>query len=198
MQFVDKREFETRMRIVRATSKLMQDGSLNKISTAAICDAAEVSRTTFYRYFKDKYEIPQWHFQLIASTYLYEAGRSLSFYDANRLNTLEIQREREFYLPVFKTTGYQSLKEQQRRELVAVYSETLEKHKGVHVDEELSFQLRAYVVASTEAILEWGLRGMVMPADRLAHLLEGIVPARLHSYLKEASEPKNATRDFRL
>ena len=102
---VEKSGFATRMKIVRATSALMQDRRLNDISTTEICHEAGVSRPTFYRYFADKFEVPQWHFELIAETYLYEAGRCLSFHDANWLNSLELQKMKHFYIPAFKTSS---------------------------------------------------------------------------------------------
>ena len=197
MRFVDKTEHEMRMKIVRAANKLMERDLLNEISTAAICKEAGISRPTFYRYFADKFEIPQWHFELIASTYLYEIGRTLSWYEANYRNSLEVQKMRNFYIPAFKTEGFQSLVEHQRRRREEVPVETLTEYRGVKVDEELLFQIRSHITAETDAVSKWVLSGMPYDAARLAELIEGIIPRRLYELLNQP-HPSRMTSSFEL
>ena len=46
-----------------AAKHLMQTEDLEKISVAAICRQAGVSRQSFYRNFQDKYDLVNWCFE---------------------------------------------------------------------------------------------------------------------------------------
>ena len=48
--------------IIDAFNRLMDKNDFNKISVEMILDTADVSRSTFYRYFKDKYEVTVFFF----------------------------------------------------------------------------------------------------------------------------------------
>lgn len=47
----------TKRDILQAFNKLVQKKSFDKITVDNICNEAEIGRTTFYRYFPDKYDI---------------------------------------------------------------------------------------------------------------------------------------------
>lgn len=47
----------TALGIIRAFSELMDEGDFQKISVDMIMEKAQVSRSTFYRHFKDKYDV---------------------------------------------------------------------------------------------------------------------------------------------
>lgn len=50
----------TVVRILDATEELMRDISFDHLKVTDICEKAGISRQTFYKHFKDKYEIAQW------------------------------------------------------------------------------------------------------------------------------------------
>jgi AcrR family transcriptional regulator len=57
MKKTDRRSQITRKMLQDSLVELMKGKSILRISIRAICEAAEVSRTTFYTYYKDQYEL---------------------------------------------------------------------------------------------------------------------------------------------
>lgn len=187
MLYVTDAGHATRARIMRACTELMADKAFSQVSVTAICKQAGVSRTTFYNHFKDKFDIAHWHFDLVAHTFLYETGRTYSIYDANYLNSAELRRHRDFYVPMFAYTGTLSLLDHSRQKREEEIVRTLTDYKHVEVDEELAFQAHIYTVAETHAVKEWCCSGMQDSAAHLAALLDDIVPRRLYGLLNQPS-----------
>lgn len=53
----------TKREILRAFNELMTQRPIDKISVDDICEAADISRSTFYRQFRDKYDVLTYNFQ---------------------------------------------------------------------------------------------------------------------------------------
>ena len=60
----------TALGIIRAFTELIEESEFQKISVDMIMQEAEVSRSTFYRYFKDKYEVMNANFKIILDYYV--------------------------------------------------------------------------------------------------------------------------------
>ena len=66
----------TKREIVAAFNRLIARSEMEKITTLRIAEEAEVSKATFYRYFKDKYDVPG---SLLPAVYVC-AGRVAEFH----------------------------------------------------------------------------------------------------------------------
>ena len=53
----------TKEKIANALQKMLRSKSFEDVSVGDICKEIDISRTTFYRYFKDKYECMNWVYQ---------------------------------------------------------------------------------------------------------------------------------------
>lgn len=62
----------TKMKIMHAVDK-----SLDRVTISEICEKAGISRQTFYRHFKSKYDIPWWFSIFCCQFYLNEIGRTI-------------------------------------------------------------------------------------------------------------------------
>ncbi len=60
----------TKRDILYAFNTLLEKKDFEKITVDEICHVAEVSRTTFYRYFRDKYDVMTYNFQKLFDQYL--------------------------------------------------------------------------------------------------------------------------------
>ncbi len=56
--------YQTKLLIMDAADKLVEETPFDKLSVTQICEEAGISRATFYRCFKDKFAIAQWHVEL--------------------------------------------------------------------------------------------------------------------------------------
>ena len=57
---------KTRNKFVASMKKLMEAKPLDKITVKEIVENSEMTRQTFYRNFKDKYDLVNWHFEQLA------------------------------------------------------------------------------------------------------------------------------------
>ena len=64
----------TRDKLARAIKEEMEHTSLDKITVTQIVERAGVTRQTFYRNFKDKYDLVNWHFEQLAQRSALSAG----------------------------------------------------------------------------------------------------------------------------
>lgn len=55
----------TRTAIVEAFNKLIEKEDFESITVAAIIEKADVSKATFYRYFKDKYDVMNYNYKIL-------------------------------------------------------------------------------------------------------------------------------------
>ena len=77
----------TKMAIVEAFNALIADIDFEDITIQAIIEEAEVSKATFYRYFKDKYDVMNYNYKHILD-------------DAVRLST--VQNYRDLFLRLYQ------------------------------------------------------------------------------------------------
>ena len=102
---------DTRDKLVSSFKQLVIGRGFDKLTVRDITDAAGVSRSTFYLYFKDKYDVIEYIFNreigaaarpLIGMGYMREAF--LRF-------IVQMQAEKQFYRRLYAVTGQNSLQE---------------------------------------------------------------------------------------
>ena len=60
---------ETKKHILETFNELMEHRAFDKITVEEICKKAEISKPTFYRYYRDKYDVMTYNFQLLFEEY---------------------------------------------------------------------------------------------------------------------------------
>ena len=63
----------TKEDILRAFNSLIEATDFDKITVQMIIDEAGIGRTTFYRYFKDKYDVMNYNYERYLQEYLIPA-----------------------------------------------------------------------------------------------------------------------------
>ena len=64
----------TKREIVAAFNRLIARSEMEKITTLRIAEEAEVSKATFYRYFRDKYDVLNYNYQSLLDHSLTQCG----------------------------------------------------------------------------------------------------------------------------
>ena len=82
----------TKMKIMHAVDK-----SLDRVTISEICEKAGISRQTFYRHFKSKYDIPWWFSIFCRQFYLNEIGRTIDWRTGYYHHIRLIATERDFF-----------------------------------------------------------------------------------------------------
>lgn len=172
----DSPDVKTKMKILHAVDK-----SLDRITILEICENAGVSRQTFYRHFKSKYDIPSWHTIFCRQFYLNEIGRSINWETGYYHHLRLITEERDFYRKSIQYTinepfGQTVIPENRKN----VILETLAYYRKVSIDRNMRFIVETFSKLECEVLNDW------MRSERNVDLMQwtedllSIVPSRLY------------------
>ncbi len=96
--------------IAETTKNLIREKSVEKITVAEICEKTGVNPRTFYRYFKDKYEVVEWIYAHSSLT-MGHSEPDWSFWDYWPYIAKLLYDDRLFYRHVFQYHGQNSFRQ---------------------------------------------------------------------------------------
>lgn len=100
---------KTRQRFVVALTSLMEVKPLDKITVKEIVEKSGKTRQTFYRCFKDKYDLVNWHFERLAEKSFLQMGVSLTLREGLEKKFQFIKAEQIFFASAFQSEDYNSI-----------------------------------------------------------------------------------------
>lgn len=92
-----------------AIKGLIKVHPLDKIAVTDIVTRSGMTRQTFYRYFKDKYELGNWYFEKLVLKSFRQMGDGCSLQEALQLKFAFIKSEHSFFKEAFKSNDYNNL-----------------------------------------------------------------------------------------
>ena len=167
----------TRQAIVSAFNRLIERSEIEKITTEKIALEAEVSKATFYRYFKDKYDVLNYNYKALLDQAIGECDnyRDLFF----RLYTFA-RDEWTGFRRAFDTTGVNSLES-----FVYSYSRsvveqiTAQNRAGAPLTPEEDLQADVLCRGISYMYKKWTLGQYCLDADTAADALFALMPESL-------------------
>ncbi len=159
----------TKEKITNAYKQLVIDNHTTKISVLQICEACNISRTTFYNYYKDVNDIVE---EIFISDAIQPMLQTLNV-DVNAKNIiynwyLNFLKNKEFYQIAIKNDGQNSLFETIIEKLTEINCDIYSKqeHLGFTKDD---IEYLAFKYAASQAMLlkKWMLDGMVIPPEKM-------------------------------
>ncbi len=166
---------KTKYRLAAAIKQCMADVSVDRMTVRQIANAAGVTRQTFYRNFKDKYDLINWYFDklLIESFAHMGSGRTVS--EGLERKFEFIRDERVFFTAAFRSDDYNSLKEHDFQHILDFYTELIGRKTGQPLAPDTAFLLEMYCRGSVYMTVKWVLGGMPeSPAQMSASLVEAM------------------------
>lgn len=158
-------------RVMGATHKLMETTAFENISVKMICEAAGVSRKSFYVYYKDKYDV-------LAQTFIEDSivtVHALRKYKLGSTATVtgmyrSMLEKKSFYQNAIHIQGIHSLQNIMTQEIQAMNMKMLKTHTYDDVDKEHI----SYYFAASQAmlLLKWISEGMVVSPERMAYYFD--------------------------
>lgn len=146
---------EPKLAVLDAMTELMEDTPIDRLTVKQICTASGVSRSTFYRFFEDKYAVAQWHIQFVHSRGVDEIGRTLSWYDGYFRTEADFVKYKKFYTAVSKSNDYRSISNAIppcRRETLI---ETIEEYHHRKLTTKLLFEIEALTAMELKTLPWW-------------------------------------------
>lgn len=175
--------------IVLAIEDLSREEPIDGMTIQEICDRAHVSRTTFYRHFKDKVEACEWAVLRASAFGFGSIGRQVNCREGLTLSLRAAERFRQSFMASGSSGDktYAALRRNFDKFMYDMYFETITKYKRLGVDEGLDFVLRAWTRTLGDCLDEWRWNGFKIPVDRMAEYLERSMPCELRDVFNERS-----------
>lgn len=167
--------------ISAAFYELLQKYTIEDISVEQITRTAEVSKPTFYRYYRDKYDLLNQMFDVMFEP-MREAERSFSWGEA-MLRILEnLERNLKFFQNGVKSNDQHSLRNYNMACISDAITDVLAR-RGVDVAaDEVAFAIRSCAITHTAAVAGWVCDEHRMPKERFVRLLKASLPHNLYPY----------------
>ena len=168
-------------KLATAMKECMKSASVEKITVTEIVETCGVTRQTFYRNFKDKYDLINWYFDKILLESFEHMGEGKTVYEGLVNKFHYIQQEKLFFKAAFKNDDQNCLRDHDFQLICAFYTEQLETRMACRLSRQLQFQLEMYCQGSIYMTVQWVLGYRKCSAEELAHALASAMPEELQT-----------------
>lgn len=157
--------------------------TIDQITVDMIVRESGVSRCTFYRNFKDKYDLLNQYYEQKTAVFLRET-KTLLWVDTLRNLLGFIEENRAYFKNAFKIQGQNSFES-----FLIQYSidfcrqNCLHGKNGEPLNALEDIALRAYVAGAVYLIKEWLKGNLTYPAEELAPIINSLIPAVVRPYM---------------
>lgn len=182
---MDKKQ-DTQLCFAKALTKLMEKNELDKISTKAIVEKSGLTRQTFYRYFKDKYDLVNWYFETLVRDSFALMGIEYTLEEGLKRKFAFIKKEFVFFYQAFSSNDSNSLMHYDYEYILRFYKERIAKTHPEELDHESLFLLEMYCHGSITMTVKWVKNGQKESVDEIVSLLIEAMPERIRKLLLEA------------
>lgn len=167
----------------KAMVRLVDRMGLDSITVNDIVAEASASRTTFYRYFKDKNDLLAYVYTKMASDLVSHAEKKRkSNYDLSLDIINYIASKPNFFRKAFSGYGQNSFFEAYSDYTYQVFERWI-KTAIVDAPEELLLTARAYAYGSCTIVKEWALCGFKQAPEVIARACDMACPSGFSAYL---------------
>lgn len=175
---------KTKYKLAGAVRELMAFTPVDRITVKQIVERCDVTRQTFYRNFKDKYDLINWYFDKLAIVSFRQMGVSLTLREGLIKKFEFIKGERCFFTAAFKSEDHNSLLQHD-----FVLSMILHRHYKKEISERDSAGYRVssgnVLPGSIAMTVQWVTGGMKRSTEDMAELLVRALPPELAELLNE-------------
>lgn len=175
---------ETRYVFAQCLKELMVKQSLDKITVTDIVKRSGMTRQTFYRYFKDKYDLVNWYFTKLADKSFLQIGNSSTLREGLIKKFSFILNDKVFFSQAFQSKDYNNVENYDYQCIFSFYSGIIEKKIG-HIPYDIKFLLEMYCHGSITMTVQWAVSGMKESPEVLADLLIQALPPQLEELLSD-------------
>ena len=167
-----------------ALIELMQQTPIDSLSVSSIIEKAHVSRASFYRRYKDKYDLLNREYERILEHTLFTFHEGTSWREAVSRIYRVIQENAVFFQNAFCSGDRNSLRNYIFERTLKLESDILTSH-GVDIsDPGVYYRLHGYVAGGLEVTMLWVSEGASFDLDRLVDILVEMVPDLFREYFR--------------
>ena len=177
---------KTKYRLADSIKDCMKTKPVDKITVQNIVDGCGMTRQTFYRNFKDKYDLINWYFDKLVMESFAQIGVEKTVGQSLKKKYEFIIKEKIFFTEAFRSDDYNSLKEHDFELFMGFYTELITRNRQELLSEEIQFLLEMYCRGSVYMTVKWVLSVMKQTPEEMAASLTEAMPPRLAAVFSEA------------
>ena len=181
----ERRQEKTKYKLADSIKECMKTTPVDKITVKNIVEGCDVTRQTFYRNFKDKYDLINWYFDKLVLQSFAQIGMGHTVGESLTQKFHFIEREKAFFTGAFRSDDYNSLKEHDFELILRFYKELIARKTSQPLDEELQFLLEMYCQGSVYMTVKWVLGGMKDSPEEMSAKLVDAMPGKLEEVFKK-------------
>lgn len=176
----------TKQLIADSFRELAETKPINKITIANITDNCGMTQPTFYRHYRDKYDLIAWIYVSDAKGIMGQIGTNGYTWRDTLLDAAKyFSANRTFALNALRHTGgrdsFLSMLEKVNTELLC--TEVRKKLMTEHVPQDILTMIKVYCYGTVRYTCEWLLEEMPLSQDDYARIMEDSLPEPLRQYL---------------
>lgn len=157
--------------------EMLKKNSFEKIKVTDILEKADVSRTTFYRHFNDKYDLLIWYYQ----DRLNRAGVSSDDFRKNSIIVFSLMAEDpKMFRSALKYDKQNSLSDHIMQLAREFFTDNMKKKQGVDtLPEDVLYAIEFYCGGAKQIIHNWVLGKMTETPEQVTDILINHMPSVL-------------------
>ncbi len=166
--------------------ELAKSRQADKITVQEIVDNCDYSPATFYRHFKDKYDLIAWDYVHQTTEIMNKIGKNEYEWKDTLWDAMEFYLKNKEYIQnlIINTSGHDAF--------IRYMSEANINHLTKHIlklsgqeqlDDDTAIHVRVYCCGMVQTVCEWLLDNIKCDSDHLAELLEQALPPPLSRIL---------------
>ena len=150
----------SKLALSQTIEEMMVTTPIERISVRDIAGQCGVSRQTFYRHFKDKYDLVNWTFYRLFSEIMAKLNKSDTWDEAMLKMLIEIKDKEGFFVNAFKSDSQNTFNEFKVKSVLALYERLTKKYNIGVMDHEIQFLLEMHCIGTMEMTAKWVREGM--------------------------------------
>lgn len=161
---------------------------IDKISIMEIVENCSMTKPTFYRYFKDKYDLIAWIYVQEAQKNVDRIGTGGYVWRDTLLDGLRYyEKNRKFMVNALKhTSGRDSFINRINKTDIEYITAEIKKKLGIKkIPEDLTAMIRIYCYGTGQYLCEWLLDLEPVSCETAAKVMEAAIPDQLKPFLCE-------------
>ena len=133
----------TRYLFAQSIKDLMAKQSLDKMTVTDIVKHSGMTRQTFYRYFKDKYDLVNWYFEKLADKSFRQIGNSSTLREGLIKKFTFLLNDKIFFMQAFQSKDYNNVENYDYQCILEFYQNIIYKKIG-NIPTDIMFLLEKH------------------------------------------------------